>query len=194
MEIREHEAGDRKRLSELVRRERDAKQRDRLRAVALALDGELTSEIERRLDRSRAFVQRWVYVYRDKGLEAIRPGKSSGPRPRLAADQVETFRARLLAGPTDDDGVCTLRGLDFVRILREEFGVEYSLSGVYAMLHRLGFSSLSPRPRHKCADPVAQEQFKQSAPLLWTSSDGKHRIYVYPSGSRTSFAPARKAR
>ena len=194
MEIREREPGDRVRLSKLIRRERDAEQRDRLRAVALALDGETAPEIQKRLDRSRAFVQRWAYAYRDKGLAAIRPGKALGATPKLKPEQVEAFRARVLAGPTEADGVCTLRGLDFVRILREEFAAEYSLSGVYALLDRLGFSSLSPRPRHKQTDPTAQEEFKERAPLLWTSSDGKHRIHVYPSGSKTSSEPGSKVR
>ena len=37
----------------------------------------------------------------------------------------------MLAGPTDDDGVCTLRGRDMIRILEDEFGVRYELSRVY---------------------------------------------------------------
>ena len=81
-----------------------------------------------------------------------------------------------------------------VRILRDEFGVEYSLNGIYALLHRLGFSSLAPRPRHRNTDPAAQEQFKIDTPLLWISSDGKQKVYVYRSGFRTNSEPASKAR
>ena len=53
--------------------EKNAKQRDRLRAVALALAGQEAPRIARMLGRSRRFVQEWVYVYRDAGLEAVKP-------------------------------------------------------------------------------------------------------------------------
>lgn len=72
----------------------------------------------------------------------------------------------MLDGPREGDGVCTLRGKDAVRILNGEFGVAYSLNGVYDLLHRLGFSCLSPRPRHEKNDPAAMEAFKERAPLL----------------------------
>ena len=194
MEIQERNRGDRRTLDERMRRAKEATQRDRWRAIALALDGEKTLDIASKLGRSRAFVQQWVYAYRDDGLDAIRAGKAKGAPPKLTPAEMQRFRERVLAGPTDDDGVCTLRGLDFQRILREEFGVEYSLSGIYQLLHRLGFSSLAPRPRHRKTEPAEQEAFKERAPLLWISSDGKHRVVIYPSGSRTSCEPASKER
>ena len=53
-----------------------------------------------------------------------------------------------------------------MRILNEEFGVEYTLNGAYDLLHRLNLSCLTPRPRHEKNDPEAMKAFKQSAPLL----------------------------
>ena len=64
--------------------------------------------------------------------------------------------------------MCTLRGLDAVRILAAEFGATYSLAGAYALLHRLGYSCLSPRPVHERNDPAATDAFRERAPLLWT--------------------------
>jgi transposase len=60
----------------------------------------------------------------------------------------------------------TLRGKDVVRILDAEFGVTYSLDGVYDLLERLNYSCLAPRPRHEKNDPIAQRQFKEQAPFL----------------------------
>jgi hypothetical protein len=34
------------------------------------------------------------------------------------------------------------------------------------MLHRLGYSALMPRPRHRKADAVSHEQFTKDAPPL----------------------------
>ena len=166
MEVRARSSEDRNQLRLLIRTACDAKQRDRYRAVSLALDGRLTEEIVEMLDRSRAFVQRWVYAYRDGGLEAIRIKKPPGRKPLLSRDQWDELRGRLDAGPTDDDAVCVFRGRDIRHILQHEFGVKYSLNGVYELLHRLGYSWLAPRPRHRHADGKAQEAFKANTPFL----------------------------
>jgi len=192
MDVTLRDPEDRGRLNELLRRERDAMQRDRYRAIALALDDTLTKDIEAKL-RSKAFVQRWVYAYRDEGLDAINPGKAPGATPKLTPEKTERFRQRVLGGPRPEDGVCTLRGLDFQRILREEFDTEYSLNGVYQLLHRLGFSSLSPRPKHRKTDFEAQEQFKVDTPFFWMSSDAKHKVDAYRSGFKTNSEPASRA-
>ena len=75
---------------------------------------------------------------------------------------MERLKQRLDAGPLPKGGVCTLRGKDVQRILEQEFGQLRSLNAIYALLHRLGFSSLVPRPQHPQADPDAQEEFKKN--------------------------------
>ena len=91
-----------------------------------------------------------------------------GTRPtKLSPQQAEAFKARFLAGPTDaDGGRCTLRGVDAVRILREEFGVRHTMGSIYQVLARLGLSPLRPRPRHRKSDPEQQERWLESAPLF----------------------------
>lgn len=166
MDVHARSAEDRDLLRRHIRSERNATQRDRYRAVALALDGRLTEEIVEKLERSRAFVQRWVYAYRDGGLEAIKIRKPPGKKPLLPRDRWDELRGRLDAGPTDDDAVCEFRGRDIQRLLQREFGVKYSLNGVYELLHRLGYSWLAPRPRHRHADAEAQKAFKAHTPFL----------------------------
>ncbi len=65
MRIIERREGDRKRLDALVRREKNAKQRDRFRAVLLALEGREKLDIARTISRSKSFVEQWAYAYRD---------------------------------------------------------------------------------------------------------------------------------
>jgi len=73
--------------------------------------------------------------------------------PRLPRDREDQLRARLNAGAQPNDGVCTLRGKDVVRILEKEFGLKYRLGGAYDLLGRLGYSCLTPRPLHEKSDP-----------------------------------------
>lgn len=167
MNICEREAGDLKELQRRIRKEKNADRRDRLRAVALAIQGEPAPRIARLLGRSRRHVQDWAYAYRDGGIDDIHPPKRKGKAPRVNSEIAVKLKARLDAGPTEADKVCTLRGKDVQRILDEEMGVKISLNAAYATLHRLGYSCLAPRPRHEKQDLAAQQKFKtESAPFL----------------------------
>jgi transposase len=166
MHLRERASGD---IGELRRRagdERDALRRDRYRAVLLALEGEEAVRIAAALGRARRSVQDWAYAYRDGGIEAIQPEPRPGRTPKLPRDREAELKARLDAGARPEDGVCTLRGRDVVRILQQEFGVRYSLGGAYDLLGRLGYSCLTPRPLHEESDPQAIADFRAGAPFL----------------------------
>lgn len=166
MTVTLHEPSDLQTLSELIRRENNAKQRDRYRAVLLARQGLEGEEIAARLGRSPRFVDEWVARYRRQGLAGLRPKKQPGRKPKLTAEQEQQLKARLDAGATDADGVCTLRGKDLCRLIEQQFGVVHTLGGIYDVLRRLGYSSLVPRPRHRKNDPAALEPFQASAPFL----------------------------
>ena len=166
MDIVERDSGDVKRLEALVRTQHNAEQRDRLRVPILAIEGGETQEIQRQLERSRGFVQRWAYAYRDGGIEALQAKPKPGRPPRLPREREPELTARVDGGPRPGDGVCTLRGKDIQRLIEQSFGVRYSLNGVYRLLSRLGYTGLAPRPRHEENDPKIIEEFKQRAPLL----------------------------
>jgi len=170
MNVGLRDEADRTRLRELIDGERDAVQRDRLRAALLAAEGNEAVAIAVTLGRSRRFVQAWAYAYRDGGVGAIKAGRSTGRPTKLPRDREAAFRARVLAGPVvgADGGVCVLRGEDARRILEREFGVAYTLDGVYDLLHRLKLSCLVPRPRHRKNDPAAMAAWLDGAPLLST--------------------------
>lgn len=166
MHVKEHTTGDLARLHLFAKRERDSARRDRLRAVLLALGGHEAEEIAGMLGRSRRQVQVWVYAHRDGGIERIHPPRRTGRKRWLGPDEERAFAARFAAGPRPEDGVCTPRGKDTVRILEQEFGKRYSLQGAYDLLHRLGLSCLRPRPRHENQDLKRQGEFRERAPLL----------------------------
>jgi len=172
MKVTLHDPADLMTLRERARSQANSTQRDRLRAVLLAAEGEDGRELEgdniaKRLGRSPRLVDQWLARYRKGGLEAIRPGKAKGQKPKLPAEKQAAFKARILAGPTEaDGGVCTLRGAEARRILSREFGVEMCLSGVYELMHRLNLSCLRPRPLHRKNDPRAVADWLERAPLL----------------------------
>lgn len=183
---------DRDRLEKLRDEARDAKQRDRYRVALLVSDEAQEHEAEQimtMLERSRGFVQRWGYAYRDGGIDALVCKPRPGATPKLPRDQEQRFIERLKEGPTQaDGGVCTLRGKDAVRILESEFAARYSLGGAYDLLHRLGFSCLRPRPRHRKNDPQAMQQWLERAPFLSGACASSTPTRASRSGSRTRHA------
>lgn len=194
MDIQERVAGDVEALKGRIRGERGAEQRDRYRVVILAIEGLETQEIQQHTGRSRGFVQRWVYAYRDRGIEGVLARSRGGSKPRLPRETQSKFIERFKAGPTDQDGgVCRLSGKDARRILEKEFGVRYTLNAVYELLHRNGLSCLRPRPKHRKSDPEAQRQWLERAPLLSRKSVKNTRSGKSRSGSRMKPVSGNKA-
>ena len=158
----------------------------RLQVIVLARQGRTALEVADATGLSRRPVQQWVRRYNAEGVDGLWDRPRSGKPTHLPRDQEESLKQRLNAGPTEaDGGVCTLRGKEVVRILREEFGVHYSLGAVYHLLARLGFSCLKPRPQHRKNDPEAMAAWEQDTPLLSSASKSKSPGRTSRSGSKT---------
>jgi transposase len=150
-------------LQQLADQEPRADLAKRLRTIVLAKRSYTAREIATCTGFSRRSVQEWVARYNREGLAGLKTRAGRGRKPPLTAEEADQLKQRLDAGPLPDDGVCTLRGKDVQRILEREFGQLRSLNAVYGLLHRLGYSSLVPRPQHPQTDPAAQEEFKKNS-------------------------------
>lgn len=162
MEVRAHlSLAELERLERMEKRAAPAK---RLRIIILAINGYTAPAVAMSVGLSRRICQRWVARYNEFGLAGLEDQRGQEPQSPLTPEQETFVRQRIEAGPRPEDQVCSLRGVDFQRILASEFGVLRSLPGVYHLLHRLGYSYLRPRPRHRSANSQAQEEFKTSLP------------------------------
>jgi transposase len=133
----------------------------RVQAVILAKQGWTASHVAQSLGCSLRAVKNWVAQYNRGGVEALHERPRAGRPRRLDPEHYPRLKERLDAPPTEEDGVCTLRGHDIRRILAQEFGVLMGRQAVYDLLHRLGYSNLMPRPHHEEANPEVQEFFKE---------------------------------
>jgi transposase len=151
-------------LQRLARVEKDADRAKRLRIVILGIEGWTAPAVAMAVGLTRRICQRWVRRYNEEGLAGLDDRRGREARLPLTPQQQEQVRRRLDAGPTEKDEVCSLRGKDVQRILAQEFDLLRSLAGVYHLLHRLGYSYLRPRPRHRQADPEKQAAFLNAWP------------------------------
>jgi transposase len=169
-------------LKRVERVEKDAGKAKRLRVVILAMEGWTAPAVAMAVGLSRRVCQQWLYRFNAQGLAGLEDQRGRQPTSPLTVEQEADIRRRLDAGPTAEDGVCSLRGADVRRFLQQEFGVLRSLAGVYHLLHRLGYSYLRPRPRHRKSDPEAQAKFVRELPcrlgVLAAAQPGK-RMRVY---------------
>jgi transposase len=156
--------------------------RDRLQMVILAMEGLTAPQIATATGSSRRTVQSWVYRYNASGLEGL-DDQRGGNHRLLRPDQEEQICAYINRAAADPcQGI--RRGEDVRQWIEQQFGVLYTLTGVYELLHRLGYSCLMPRPRHAKADPKAQAEFKKKHPNGWRRSLEPIRTSGSRSGSR----------
>jgi transposase len=151
-----------KQISSFLRKEKDGRIRQRLRAMKFISQGQTIPQVARRMDIAERPLRKWLHRFNKHGPSGLRDAPRSGQPPKINIKQIENFKRRIRQGITKQDNVCSLRGRDLQRILRKEFNAQYSLGGTYFLLHRLGFSCLCPRQQHPQADIHVQDAFKKS--------------------------------
>jgi transposase len=180
MEVKDHLPLEE--LKRLERIETNANRSRRLRIVILGIEGWTAPAVAMALGLSRRICQRWIRRYNEEGIGGLADRRGRAPGGPLTPEQEAEVRKRIEAGPTPEDEVCSLRGKDIQRILVEEFRVLRSLAGVYHLLHRLGYSYLRPRPRHRKADPAKIEAFRKEWPDRLRAIAAEHpqrRLRIY---------------
>lgn len=181
-------------LQKAAKAESDGRVRDRVRAVILAKRGLTAKEVAADLGASPRAVQDWVRWYNQGGLKNLPDTPRPGAPRKCSRDLFEAVKKRIVAGPTPEDGVCTLRGRDVQRILKESFNVVQELSTTYKLMHELELEPLRPRPRHVKNDPAAMQAWLDRAPFLSRKSATLAPGRPSRSGSRTRPASASRAR
>jgi transposase len=166
--------------------------RDRLQMVILAMEGQTAPQIAQAVGSSRRTVQDWVYSYNASGLEGLEDGR--GGNRRHLTDQQEQQLCEYLDRTASDPHEGVRRGEDLRQWIQQQFGVLYSLTGIYDLLRRLEYSWLMPRPRHAQGDPAAQEEFKKKRLKRSVKSPKRTRANASKSGSRMKHDSGSKAR
>ena len=145
---------------------RDGSASRRMLALALVLEGKSRAEAARAAGMDRQTLRDWVPRFNELGLAGLYDTKGkAGRRRRLSPEQEAELAAFVRAGPDPAvDGVVRWRRHDLARVIAARFGVKLAERSVGAVLHRLGFRRLVPRPRHPGHDAQAQASFRPTSP------------------------------
>ena len=159
-------------LANSTNKESNPRVRRRLSAVRLVVMGNTVPQAAKAVGLKERQSRNWIHRFNAEGLNGLRDRPRPGQPAKLPRQKEPKFRERIEKGTGQKDPTRNLRVKDIQRILREEFDADYCLGGTYFLLHRLGFSSLVPRPRHPKADQQAQDRFKKN-PKNMGSKDAK---------------------
>ena len=143
---------------------RDGAAARRILALALVLEGESRTEAARVCGMDRQTLRDWVHRYNAEGLAGLTNRHGGGAARLLDDGQRAEFRQVVLAGPDPQvDGVVRWRCVDLQRVIGERFAVTIAERTVAKLLHELGLSRLSARPRHPKQEAATQEEFKKTS-------------------------------
>src|SRR5918998_259929 len=152
-------------LRRLAATTKNAHQSRRLLSLAAILDGMSRTEAARIGGMDRQTLRDWVHRFNERGPDGLRDSWSKGHPPRLSAEQQAELARLVETGPDRAvHGVVRWRRVDLQRVIAERFGVAYHERTVGKILHQLGFSHISARPRHPAQDERIVAEFKNVWP------------------------------
>jgi transposase len=171
----------------LTAEERARRERLRLAAAEWIEEGASDREVAARFRVTRMSANRWRRALAAGGRSALASKGPGGGRCRLGPAQLDELQALLDAGPAAwgwADQCWTLPRI--AAVVRERFGVDYSLPGLDLLLHRMGWSVQVPARR---ATERNEEQITAWREATWPEIKGRRRTWAPGWSSKTS--PAR---
>ncbi len=151
----------------LARQEPSGRRRLRYMALAHIKDGKSASETALALRVTPRAVTQWLKWFAEEGLDRVAGIPHYWSPQRLPKSQEEAFR-QAVEQLQDRRGGGRVRGEDIRQLLAEQFGVAYTLNGVYELLKRLDMVWISARSVSPTANPARQAEFKKN---VWSVPD-----------------------
>ena len=140
----------------------DANQARRLLALAAVRDGKNRTEAARIGGMDRQTLVDWVHAYNERGVDGLINATSPGRPSKLTAEQKAELKTLVEKGPDPGtDGLVRWRRIDLARIAKDRFGATVHEDTIGRILHELGFSHISARPRHPEQKDDAITTFKK---------------------------------
>ena len=155
-------------LRRLAVKAKDANQVRRLLALAAVRAGKSREQAACIGGMDRQTLRDWVHAFNERGPGGLLNGKAPGPKPKLPAEQKAALARIVETGPDPEkDGIVRWRCADLQRLIKERWDIELSEVSIGRILKELGFSHISPRPRHPKQEEGAIEAFKKTSAFAW---------------------------
>lgn len=172
----------------------------RIRAVKRVEAGESPEVVIEALGFHRSAIYRWIALYREGGIEALKGRKAAGPAPKLNGQQLRRLYTIITGNnPLQLGFEFALWTRAMIRdVIREQFGVRLSEVSVGRLLRKLGLSPQRPLRKayqrdeekveawRKTAYPEIQKLAKQKGATIYFGDEASIRSDAH---SGTTWAP-----
>lgn len=144
-------------MEELIPKERFLIIKNHKKGITLRDIGEL-------LDIPHTKAYYWIKRYEACGEAGLKTKKQRGKTPLLNKEELKDIKKYLIRNkPVRYNGQATGWNSREVKAhIKDIYNINYSLRHIERLLHKLGFSLITPRPRNIKASLEQQESFKQS--------------------------------
>lgn len=141
--------------------ERNPQTRIRMLGMLHIQEGETLTNIAKMLKVRINTVHDWLKSFNKYGIEGLYDKHRSGRKPWFSEEYKEALISDIQELQKTRKGG-RVKGLDIIELIHHKYGVQYSLSGVYTLLHRIGMSWVSARSKHPNSSIAQQEEFKKN--------------------------------
>jgi transposase len=126
------------------------------------------------LECSQATVHRWIMESPRRKTLASLP-RSGRPTPLTGTKLLELKELLQREISAANEGYCSLDTKQLHALVLRETKIDYSLRHIERLMHRLGFSRITPRPQHLRHDQQKVDEFraefkKNSKKSMWIMS------------------------
>ena len=127
--------------------------------IKLEQDGKGQQHIANLIGCSQAAVSKWIS--RHKSGRTLETLPRSGRPTKLSASNLKKLRSKILSDVKKaNEKYCSLNTKQLAEIVKKEIGTQYSLRHVERIMHKLGFSLITPRPMHIKHDQKKVDNFR----------------------------------
>jgi putative transposase len=158
--------------------------RDRIRVIVMVLKGKTDLQISAKLDYSIQWVKKWVGRYKKDGLDGLYDQSRSGQPTKLTSDQIIDLDSEILSGPDADNILARYRVSDIQELVKKKWNVEYSPSGMLALMKRMKLSHVTPRPQHPENDEKVMTDWKKNSKSSLKNKNSNIQKKTYSFGSK----------
>lgn len=149
-------------MKDLMKKSPTVKLHQRYQTIYLLAKGYTVNAIAEIVGITSISVYKFASFYREGGVEGLNLDKYKGSSPKLKSEQEEKLKDVITNKRPVDVGFPIEMNWTSPLVreyIEKEFAIEYSESGVKALLHRLDFTYTRPTYVLAKADPIKQEKF-----------------------------------
>lgn len=133
--------------------------KDREMILKLHKNGKNQEEISRLVGCSQPTVHRWIK--HDLAGRTLQTLPRSGRPTQLTKKTLDRLKKKIVAKiETANDEFCSVSTKEIRNMIHQEVGKLYSIRHVERIMHKLGFSLITPRPQHLRHDQEKVDRFR----------------------------------